>query len=576
MVLTENIHASQVAVMHRQIFTVTFAVLAASLTTQLTAQDANTPHLEQRGAATQLIVDGKPFVMLAGELTNSSSSSLEYMKPIWPKLAAASLNTVVTPLSWELIEPSEGKFDFTLVDGLIARAREQHLHLVFLWLASWKNGMSSYPPVWVKQDTKRFPRVVEKSVEYGILSPQGMATRDADARAFTALMKHIKAVDGKLHTVLAMQVENEVGVLGDSRDRSAEADAAFAAAVPDALPRYLKAHQAALDPELRALWEQLGAKTSGTWAQMFGDGPRADEIFMAWQYARFVHAVAAAGKAAYDIPMYVNCWLPGEKDGPGNYPSGGPQPRVVDIWKAAAPASGPGTSEPSIDIYAPDLYAADFEGWSKRYHRDGNPLFMPETNAGAAGAANVFYAVGEHQAICFSPFAIERALDRPPVPDTTPRQPGQPPRPSPPELSASYRVLAEIWPLLSEAQVKGETHGFLLDQTHPSFDFPINGYIAHVSLDGIFGHQAEKGFGLIFATGPGEFYGAGAGFRVAFTLPDGSKTPAGIGAVEEGHFEDGKWAPGRRLNGDENDQGNYWRFDQFQVKIERATVFKYE
>src|SRR5271170_140192 len=129
------------------------------------------PHLETRGSTTQLIVDGKPFLMLSGELHNSSASSLDYMKPIWPGLAAMHLNTVVTPLSWELIEPQEGKFDFALVDGLLAQARAANERVVFLWLASWKNGMSSYAPVWVKQDTNRFPRVVEHGNEVEILSP---------------------------------------------------------------------------------------------------------------------------------------------------------------------------------------------------------------------------------------------------------------------------------------------------------------------------------------------------------------------------------------------------------------------
>src|SRR5271157_6379442 len=196
-------------------------------------QSSAIPHLEKHGTATELIVDGKPFLMLAAELHNSSSSNLDYMRPVWARLAAVPLNTVLTPLSWELIEPREGKFDFTLVDGLIQDARRNNLRLVFLWLASWKNGMSSYAPVWVKQDTRRFPRVIEKDgnpVE--ILSPLGTETRDADARAFAVVMRRIREVDGDAHTVLMMQVENEVGVLGDSRDRSPAANQAFDGQVP--------------------------------------------------------------------------------------------------------------------------------------------------------------------------------------------------------------------------------------------------------------------------------------------------------------------------------------------------------
>src|SRR5690242_11464164 len=91
-------------------------LLAALPLTLLSAQESSLPHLEKRGTTTQLIVEGKPYLILGGELLNSSSSSLEFMKPIWPRLAAMSLNTVLTGLSWELVEPSEGKFDFALVD----------------------------------------------------------------------------------------------------------------------------------------------------------------------------------------------------------------------------------------------------------------------------------------------------------------------------------------------------------------------------------------------------------------------------------------------------------------------------
>ena len=512
-------------------------------------QENGTPRLEKRGAATQLIVDGKPFLMLSGELHNSSSSSLEYMKPIWPKLAALGLNTVVTPLSWELIEPKEGSYDFSLVDGLVDQARAAHERIVFLWLATWKNGMSSYAPLWVTQDTRRFPRVVEYGREVEILSPLGADTEEADARAFAALMRHIKQIDGREHTVLMMQVENEVGVLGDSRDHSEAANRAFDAAVPEELTTYLKAHDNELYPDLRARWDAHGDKTAGTWTEVFGDNERTDAIFMAWQYARFIHAVAKAGKAEYDIPMYVNTWLAGDNTPPGDFPSGCPEPWVMDVWRAAGS---------SLDFYSPDLYDPRFELWSRRYHRTGNPLYMPETSGGAAGAANVFYALGEEAGIGFSPFGIESEADA--------KDP----------LGESYRVIAELAPLLLERQTTGDVHGFVLDREEPAVDFTMDGYTLHVSRDNSFNGPAETGFGLIMGDGKDAFLGAGKGFRVTFTQRPESGPQAGIGAVEEGTFENGKWVPGRRLNGDEDDQGKDWRFDPRAERIERITLYRYE
>jgi hypothetical protein len=361
-------------------------------------------------------------------------------------------------------------------------------------------------------------------------------------------MQHIKSVDGD-HTVLMMQVENEVGVLGDSRDRSSAADHSFSSPVPAELTRYLKAHHDTLYLRLRELWDANGAKTSGTWPEIFGDTNRADEIFMAWQYASFVHAVTAAGKSAYNIPMYVNTWLAENDAQPGSYPSGGPEPRVVDIWRAAGSA---------IDFYAPDLYAQDFVYWCRQYRRDGNPLFIPETRGGAPGAANVFYAVGEEAGFGFSPFAIEDDMD--------PKQ----------DLAASYRAVNSLAPLLLEHQAAGDVHGFILDKQHPAADFTLNGIALHVSIDEIFGHHAESGYGLIIATGPEEFIGAGKGFRVTVAPVSSSGPRVGIASIDEGTFEGAKWVPGRRLNGDENDQGSYWRFDGRKLNTEKMRLYHFD
>jgi beta-galactosidase GanA len=509
------------------------------------------PYLSKQGSATQLNVNGKPFLILGGELHNSSSSSLAYMEPIWQRMLDLNINTVLAGLNWELIEPEEGRFDFTVVDGLIQGARRNNLRLIFLWFGSWKNGMSSYVPLWVKKDYKRFPRAEIKGGEkIEVLSTLAEANWKADATAFAALMRHIREVDDRDHTVLMMQVENEAGVLGDSRDRCPLAQKSFSNPVPRQLMDYLQKNRDELVPEIRERWESAGFKPSGTWEEVFGAGAETDEMFMAWNYARYIDAVAAAGKLQYGIPMFVNAWLAGPARTAGSFPSGGPLPYDTDIWLAGAP---------HIDLLAPDIYSGDFSFWCTRYTDRGNPLFIPETNGQGNGPRNLLYAFGEHDAIGTSPFAVDSI-----------------PNPKESDLSRTYAIISQIAPLILRNQGIRQMAGFVLGKEKPSITRNLGGYELEISLDSIFGTAAENGSGIVIATGPDEFLGAGSGFRVRFKPKTPGPARAGIGQVDEGVFRNGEWIPGRRLNGDENDQGGYWRFDRFTPRIERCIVYRWE
>jgi hypothetical protein len=486
------------------------------------------PHLERRGKAVQLVVDGKPYLLLGGELGNSSSSSLAYMEPIWPKLQQMNLNTALAAVSWSQIEPEEGRFDFSVVDGLITGAHSHDLHLVLLWFGSWKNGLSHYAPTWVRSDYKRFPRARLATGTAEVLSPFSEVNREADARAFAALMRHVKEVD-QARVVVMIQVENEVGLLGDSRDRSAAAAAAFRAPVPKELVSYLQSHRSDLLPELKKIWNPT-AGAGASWRQLFGGGPEGDEAFMAWGYASYLNAVARAGKAEYALPMYVNAWIVQPQDTmPGNYPSGGPQAQVHDIWKAAGP---------SIDILAPDIYLPVFPGIAALYQRSGTPLFVPESTSGVAGAANAFYAIGQRAAIGYSPFGIERvAGDAASTP-----------------IAKAYSVLGQLAPLILDSQSKGTVAGVWLNRDHPEEKIRLGDYLVTASLRR--GRRAadaaaERGYGLIMATGPSEYTVAGSDVQITFAPATAGPPVAGLATVEEVAFVDGRWVPGRQLSGDE-------------------------
>ena len=559
--------------------------IAVVLSNYSIAQISSVPHLAKKGGVMQLFVNDQSFLMLSGELHNSSAGSAHYMHPIWPRMANQNLNTVIAPVSWELIEPREGVFDFSLVDSMVLGARKENLKLVIIWFGSWKNGKSTYVPDWVKNDAIRFPLIKNKSGNtIDVLSTLSTKSLDADANAFVELMKYIKKIDSKEQTVIMIQIENEIGVLGSIRDFSETANHNFIGQVPSELIRYLEKNKSVLYPALVKIWADNGYKQKGTWEEVFGKGIEyegdewktnfphyTEEIFMAWNYAKFVGEIAKKGKAQYPLPMYANAWLkqPHSKN-PGQFPSGGPLPEVIDIWRAAAPV---------IDFIAPDIYIVEEFDWvCKEFSRSGNPLFIPETKVGPDGSARAFYAFGKYNALGYSPFGIDgggifNSAD-----------------PKDESLKKVYRCLKNIAPFIQENRGTDNMSALFVSEAGQSDKVEMGNYSVSIrrfssanlfkSTGGKFGVEGEEdksAAGLIvIKLQDNEFLVAGGIGGAIVNISKGKSNKfenVGYASVDEINYENGKMLS-HRLNGDETAMGGAV-IKPGEVKIFKIKMYGY-
>ncbi|HAJ66207.1 MAG TPA: hypothetical protein DCM61_06515 [Clostridiales bacterium] len=515
------------------------------------------------------MVEDKPFILLAGEVHNSDSSSPAYMEGIWDIAEKLGMNALLLPATWETIEPEEGKFDFSLPQALIDQARGRNMRIVFLWFGSWKNAECMYAPAWVKKDLKRFPRAqIEKGknkagrqvsptipvkMPYTTLSYLGEETKKADAKAFAAFLGFLKDYDERRQTVVAVQVENETGLLGAAREVSDEADALFAASVPTDFAAYMRAHTGTMTEEIRAA--VLSGREEGSWSEVFGAA--ADELFSAYHVARYVNAVAAAGKAVYPLPMSANCWL--DKGGaPGSYPTGGPVSKVHEVWDFCAP---------SIDVCCPDIYVPQFKAVCDEFTRRGGALFIPESATHSYCAPRLVYTVGHYHTMCYSPFgfddigkpftAVQGFLFGMDVSDPALKTPQRFE-----EYGAFGHILRGMLPMLAESYgtkrlqaVSAETDpaipapdGNPFGAIPPTMSF--DGFRLSVSFQSPLNPRAD-GACLCLAVSESECWVVGSACGLTFTSAVPGKPNLDLLQVEEGRFENGAWIPGRRLNGDE-------------------------
>ena len=515
------------------------------------------PRLVRQDERYGLMVEGAPYLML-GAQSNNSSDWPDILPKVWAAIEYLHANTLETPIYWEQFEPRAGQFDYSELNLLLAQARQRHLHLVLLWFGTWKNGSQHYMPEWMKLDPKRYFHVTNREGEYvDSPSPFCMASLDEDKKAFAALMSHLKQVDPE-RTVLMVQVENETGTWGTPRDYSPEANRLFAGAVP---------------PEVLTAMGKAPDASGANWETVFG--PEAEVYFHAWAVSRYVGQVAAAGKAIYPLPMYVNAALhdPLTPEVPVTYESGGPTDNVIAIWKAEAPA---------IDIETPDIYLPRTDQYLKTlevYHRDNNALFVPETTGSPRSARFFFSALGL-QAIGYSPFGLDYTR-------TPAAMPGDPDAKNafldptaqnyrliepmmreiarlnfegklqatsePDDASAQVLHFGEWDALVSyqfrrrpteNAEQKHEPLGRALVAQLGSNEFLVTGIDCMVDFRPAGNPGQQKAGGIVFGTG-----------QVPAARINGAWVHRQFLRVEEGQYENGVFRFERVLNGDQTDYG---------------------
>jgi hypothetical protein len=497
------------------------------------AADREIPRLVSQGGRHALIVDGAPFLILGGQCHNSSAWP-ETLPGVWSAIEALHANTLEAPIYWEQFEPEPGRFDASIVDALLAGARQRQVRLVLLWFGTWKNGSAHYLPLWMKQKPELYPRIVGKDGRrVDSPSPHAPALLEADTRAFRALMRHLGKVDPQ-RTVIMVQVQNEPGAWNTVRDYSPAAQALFEAPVPAEL--------------LRALGRE--ARAGADWTTAFGKD--ADEFFHAWSVARFIGQVAAAGKAEYPLPLYVNAALrdPLSQPAAGTYESGGPTDNVLDIWKAAAPA---------VDLLAPDIYMEDSARHLKvldLYARKDNALFVPETGR-AAAMSRYFFPALARGAIGWSPFGIDSLV------------PADAAKGSPragdaawESFAVNYRAVGPMMREVARMAFEGRLHAAVEEKDAHRQVLELGRWRAVVTFGPVTlgygrspgGNPEPVGRVLIARLGEDEFLVAGHLCRVDFEVKDAaSGAQRDFLRVEEGGYENGAFRPRRIWNGDETD-----------------------
>lgn len=469
----------------------------------------------------RFLVDGKPELLLAGEIHNSAASSIEFMNSnVWPFVTDIGLNTLLIPIYWEQIESVPNTFNFDLIDAHLQSAQKNQMKIIFLWFGLWKNGLSTYVPSWVKKDTQKYRRVLTKEKEQlNSISPFCAEAIEADCHALAAVCAYIEGHPLK-DQLCMIQLQNEVGSLGTARDYS-----------QDALAQYNEE----LPVEMKELYPD-----AENWADL------SDEAFMAYGYSRALQKMALTAKRFLPLPLFTNAWVQKENKSAGEYPSGGPTKNVLRVWQKMAP---------DLAALAPDVYEENYQQILDDYQRVDQPLLIPETRKDVKYMANSLFAFAKN-ALLYSPFGIEdlKKSDSEVLDEEYEflKQLGLDkaafdPTGTLPYLKQCYQLINDLQPLLVDDSI---TLTPFKKENTSGFEYRDEDYVLKIKyLNKDADKQQLNAAGFLFKKGD-FYYVVGCNIAI-FHEASNPVLHSELLTLEEGRFKDDEWQTERVLNGDE-------------------------
>jgi hypothetical protein len=332
-----------------------------------------------------LYVDGHPFAALASEVPwwdlrpGDAGQNLGVYDYLYAAAEKMNLNAIKVPVKWAMVEPQEGRYDFSYVDHAKQTAEKYHLKLVLDWFGHYASNDGNiygdlagqqYAPLYIIQDEARYPRAVDAdgAAHHNAISYEYDPVIKRESLAFRAFMQHIKEIDSSAHTIVMVQFENEISVFGSDRKN----------------PKLWRDHSPVAN-------------------QTFAEKHYTDDLkYSAWRLSsHWLRPVSDAGSAAYPIPLFHNYvggtiedWMVGGAPG---------EDVATDLENC------PNVSFIGVNLYVPEDVSADaLRAALSRFKVSRNQPAITETNSGPGLVAPrlAFLALGEFGAPIFAPWAL--------------------------------------------------------------------------------------------------------------------------------------------------------------------------